>query len=42
LCKGLKGVREKMEAWLVANCDKGVGLKTMVRKMEDAVKAKKR
>jgi checkpoint serine/threonine-protein kinase len=27
---------------LVANCDKGVGLKTMVRKMEEAVKAKKR
>jgi checkpoint serine/threonine-protein kinase len=42
LSKGLKGLREKMEAWLVANCDKGVGLKTMVRKMEEAVKAKKR
>ncbi|KAH0294058.1 hypothetical protein M436DRAFT_46685 [Aureobasidium namibiae CBS 147.97] len=42
LCKGLKGLREKMEGWLVANCDKGVGLKTMVRKMEEAVKAKKR
>lgn len=42
LCKGLKGLREKMEAWLVGNCDKGVGLKTMVRKMEEAVKARKR
>jgi checkpoint serine/threonine-protein kinase len=42
LSKGLRGLREKMEAWLVANCDKGVGLKTMVRKMEEAVKAKKR
>ncbi|KAG9669794.1 hypothetical protein KCU99_g3021, partial [Aureobasidium melanogenum] len=42
LCKGLKGLREKMEAWLVSNCDKGVGLKTMVRKMEEAVKARKR
>ncbi|KAI4718232.1 hypothetical protein E4T48_05581 [Aureobasidium sp. EXF-10727] len=42
LCRGLKALREKMEAWLVGNCDKGVGLKTMVRKMEEAVKAKKR
>ncbi|KAK6006851.1 hypothetical protein QM012_005859 [Aureobasidium pullulans] len=42
LCKGLRGLREKMEAWLVGNCDKGVGLKTMVRKMEEAVKARKR
>ncbi|KAI5257525.1 hypothetical protein E4T42_01019 [Aureobasidium subglaciale] len=42
LCKGLKGLRERMEGWLVTNCDRGVGLKTMVRKMEEAVKARKR
>ncbi|THY83824.1 hypothetical protein D6C92_09507 [Aureobasidium pullulans] len=33
LCKGLKGLRERMEGWLVQNCDKGIGLKTMVRKI---------
>ncbi|THV69208.1 hypothetical protein D6D29_10093 [Aureobasidium pullulans] len=42
LCKGLKGLRERMEGWLVQNCDKGIGLKTMVRKMEEAVRARKR
>jgi checkpoint serine/threonine-protein kinase len=42
LSRGLGQLREKMEAWLVANCEKGIGLKTMVRKMEEAVKARKR
>lgn len=42
LLKGMKGVRAKMEAWLEANCERGVGLKSMVRKMEESVKARKR
>ncbi|KAL5424871.1 hypothetical protein PMIN06_012747 [Paraphaeosphaeria minitans] len=36
--RGMRGVREKMEAWLEANCEKGVGLKALVRRMEEAVK----
>lgn len=42
LVKGLKGLRERMEDWLEQNCEKGIGLKTMIRKMEEAVKARKR
>lgn len=42
LLKGMKQVREKMEIWLEQNCERGVGLKAMVRKMEEAVKARKR
>lgn len=33
----LRRCRERMEAHLVAHCDKGVGLKSMVRKMEVAM-----
>ncbi|KAF1979971.1 checkpoint protein kinase-like protein [Bimuria novae-zelandiae CBS 107.79] len=36
--RGMREVREKMEAWLEANCEKGVGLKALVRRMEEAVK----
>lgn len=36
--KGMRGLRERMEAWLEANCEKGVGLKALVRRMEEAVK----
>ncbi|KAE8868888.1 hypothetical protein PTNB73_03941 [Pyrenophora teres f. teres] len=36
--KGMKEVREKMETWLEGNCEKGVGLKALVRRMEEAVK----
>lgn len=36
--KGMREVREKMEAHLESNCEKGVGLKALVRKMEEAVK----
>ncbi|KAF2000545.1 hypothetical protein P154DRAFT_598545 [Amniculicola lignicola CBS 123094] len=36
--KGMKGVREKMETYLEGNCEKGVGLKALVRRMEEAVK----
>jgi checkpoint serine/threonine-protein kinase len=34
----MKEVREKMESWLEANSERGVGLKALVRKMEEAVK----
>ncbi|KAF2477929.1 uncharacterized protein BDR25DRAFT_250305 [Lindgomyces ingoldianus] len=40
--KGMKAMREKMETYLESNCDKGVGLKALVRRMEDAVKDKRR
>jgi checkpoint serine/threonine-protein kinase len=36
--KGMKEVRENMEAYLEGNCEKGVGLKALVRRMEEAVK----
>lgn len=36
--KGMKDLREKMESWLEQNCERGVGLKGLVRKMEEAVK----
>ncbi|KAF1848547.1 uncharacterized protein K460DRAFT_364542 [Cucurbitaria berberidis CBS 394.84] len=36
--KGMREVREKMEGWLEGSCEKGVGLKALVRKMEEAVK----
>jgi checkpoint serine/threonine-protein kinase len=36
--KGMKETREKMEVWLESSCEKGVGLKSLVRRMEEAVK----
>ncbi|KAF2640019.1 hypothetical protein P280DRAFT_401157 [Massarina eburnea CBS 473.64] len=36
--RGMKGVRERMEEWLEGNCEKGVGLKAAVRRMEEAVR----
>ncbi|KAL6707558.1 protein kinase [Coniothyrium glycines] len=36
--KGMQEVREKMEDHLEANCEKGIGLKALIRKMEEAVK----
>jgi checkpoint serine/threonine-protein kinase len=34
----MKAVREKMEVHLESNCEKGLGLKALVRRMEEAVK----
>lgn len=34
LLKGMRGVREEMEEWLVANCERGTGLKALVGKVE--------
>ncbi|KAH9909181.1 Mad3/BUB1 homology region 1-domain-containing protein [Xylariomycetidae sp. FL2044] len=39
--KALAGVRETMEAWLEANCDKGVGLRGLMARVEAFVKARK-
>ena len=32
--KGLRGVRERMEGWLEVNCEKGVGLRSLVGRVE--------
>lgn len=42
LLKGMRGVREKMELFLESNCEKGVGLKGLLRRMEGAVKERRR
>ena len=39
--KGLARCRERIEDWLEANCEKGVGLKAMVRKLEGAVRGRR-
>ncbi|KAK6502009.1 hypothetical protein TWF481_009827 [Arthrobotrys musiformis] len=39
--KGVRAVREKMEGWIVANCERGVGLKGWLRKVEDGVKRRR-
>lgn len=40
--RGMGSVREKMEAWLVANGEKGVGLRALIRKSEMLVGSKKK
>ena len=40
--KGLRRCRERIEDWLEANCEKGVGLKALVRKLEGAIKERRR
>lgn len=39
--KALRRVRERMEQWLERNCEKGVGLKAVVRRMEGLLGKKK-
>ena len=39
--KSVRKCREEMETWLEANCEKGVGLKNLIRRME-GVLGKKR
>lgn len=34
LLRGVRGVREEMEGWLVANCERGVGLRGLIGKVE--------
>lgn len=40
--KGLRGVREQMEDWLEANCEKGPGLKTLMGRVEGFASARSR
>jgi checkpoint serine/threonine-protein kinase len=39
---GMRGCRERMESWLEENCERGVGLKGMITKMEVAVRERRR
>ncbi|KAL5624732.1 hypothetical protein BROUX41_004792 [Berkeleyomyces rouxiae] len=39
--RGLRRVRESMEAWLSANCERGTGLKTLVNKVETLAKGRR-
>jgi checkpoint serine/threonine-protein kinase len=39
--KSLRSVREKMEAWLEANCERGVGLRGLMVKIEAFARGKK-
>jgi checkpoint serine/threonine-protein kinase len=39
---GMRALREKMENWLEGNCEKGVGLKASLRKLEAAIRDRKR
>lgn len=40
--RGMKQVRESMEVWLEANSERGVGLQALIRKLEWAIKEKRR
>jgi checkpoint serine/threonine-protein kinase len=40
--KSLRHCRERMEDWLESNCDKGVGLKSMIRRMESLLGGKRK
>ncbi|KXH47501.1 hypothetical protein CNYM01_02875 [Colletotrichum nymphaeae SA-01] len=39
--KSMRSVREKMEAWLEGNCERGVGLKSLVGKVEAFAKGRR-
>jgi checkpoint serine/threonine-protein kinase len=39
--RGMKAVREKREAWLAGNCERGVGLKSLVGKVEAHAKGRR-
>ncbi|KAK4128561.1 hypothetical protein N657DRAFT_652207 [Parathielavia appendiculata] len=39
--KGMRAVREKMERWLEANCERGIGLKGLMGKVEAWAKGRK-
>lgn len=40
--KGMRSCRERMETWLETNSEKGVGLKAQLRRLEVAIKERKR
>ncbi|OBT85682.1 BUB protein kinase [Pseudogymnoascus sp. 03VT05] len=39
--RGLRGVRERMEGWVGGNCERGVGLQSMLRKLENSIQGRK-
>ncbi|KAF2753673.1 hypothetical protein EJ05DRAFT_469876 [Pseudovirgaria hyperparasitica] len=39
---GMRTLREKMETWLEANCEKGVGLKGLLRRFEVQIKERRK
>ncbi|TWU75470.1 hypothetical protein ED733_005005 [Metarhizium rileyi] len=41
VAKSLRSVRERMEHWLEANCDRGVGLRSLVGKLEAYAKTRR-
>ena len=40
--KGMRAVREEMEVWLEGNCERGVGLQSLLRKLEWAVRERRK
>ncbi|KAI5364018.1 Putative serine/threonine-protein kinase, active [Septoria linicola] len=40
--RSLRSCRERMETWLEENCERGIGLKGMISRMEGAIREKKR
>jgi checkpoint serine/threonine-protein kinase len=40
--RGMRAVREKMEVWLEENCERGVGLKGMIARMEILIRERRR
>ncbi|GAW25235.1 putative bub protein kinase [Rosellinia necatrix] len=41
IARGLRAVRERMEAWLEANCEKGIGLRGLVTRVEGWARSKR-
>ncbi|CAK7268960.1 protein kinase [Sporothrix epigloea] len=39
--RSMRQIRERMEAWLAANCERGVGLKSLIVKLEHWARTKK-
>nr|OQO31780.1 hypothetical protein B0A51_00682 [Rachicladosporium sp. CCFEE 5018] len=42
MLRGMRGLRNRMEEWLEGNCEKGVGLKGMVERMEKGIWERRR
>ncbi|KAK3724398.1 protein kinase [Vermiconidia calcicola] len=40
--RGMRACRERMEAWLEENCERGVGLKAMIGRMEGLIRERRR
>jgi checkpoint serine/threonine-protein kinase len=40
--KAMKSTREVMETWLEDNCEKGVGLQGMLRRLENTIRGRRR